>query len=128
MSMVAVPDGWEIRDPDFSAEIAALDTFELQLSGCADGSTRKRLEALIGWLHGRLDADGAHAVVVDMTQLEFMSAASFNALVGWLAILSDLPPERRYRIRFRANPHILWQRRSLRALSCFATDVVAIET
>ena len=126
--MAAVADSWEIRDPDFSAEISALEPIELQLSGSADVSTRTRLEALIRWLHGRLDAAGARDVVVDMRQLEFMSAAAFNALVGWLAILGDLPTERRYRIRFRANPHILWQRRSLRALSCFATDVVAIET
>ena len=63
-----------------------------------------------------------------MRQLEFMSAAAFNALVGWLALLSDLPPEHRYRIRFRSNPNIRWQRRSLCALSCFATDVVAIES
>lgn len=128
MSTAAVATDWEIQDPDFSAEIAALDSVELQLSGSADISTRPRLEALIGKLHGRLDAEHARDVVVDMRQLEFMSAASFNALVGWLAILSELPPERRYRIRFRANPHILWQRRSLRALSCFATDVVSIET
>jgi len=57
-----------------------------------------------------------------------MSAASFTALVGWLSLVHELPPERRYRIRFKANPLIRWQRRSLGALSCFATDVVAIET
>jgi hypothetical protein len=56
-----------------------------------------------------------------------MSAASFNALVGWLSLVHDLPPERRYRIRFQSNPLIRWQRRSLGALSCFATDVVAID-
>jgi hypothetical protein len=117
----------EIRDPDFSAEVAPTEPIELQLSGSADVSTRTRLEALIGWLHGQLEAAHAPAVVVDMRQLEFMSAAAFNALVGWLALLSDLPPEHRYRIRFRSNPNIRWQRRSLSALSCFATDVVAIE-
>jgi hypothetical protein len=56
-----------------------------------------------------------------------MSAASFNAFVGWLSLVHDLPPERRYRIQFQSNPLIRWQRRSLGALSCFATDVVAID-
>src|SRR5262249_62422478 len=99
----------------------------LRLSGSADMSTRRPLEALIERLHGRLEAAGANAIRVDLRQLEFMSAASFNAFVGWLSLIHDLPPERRYRIRFQSNPLIRWQRRSLGALSCFATDVVAID-
>jgi len=120
-------EGWEIRDPDFVAEVAGTDSLELRLSGSADMSTRGPLEALIGRLHGRLEAEGASAIRVDLRELEFMSAASFNALVLWLSLVHELPPERRYRIRFQSNPHIRWQRRSLGALSCFATDVVAIE-
>ena len=119
---------WEIREPDFVAEVAGTEELILRLSGSADMSTRRPLEALIERLHGRIEAAGASAIRVDLRQLEFMSAASFNALVGWLALIHDLPPERRYRIRFHSNPHIRWQRRSLGALSCFATDIVAIET
>ena len=119
---------WEIRELDFFAEVAETEGITLRLSGSADMSTRQPLEDLIERLHGRLEAGGASAIHVDLRQLEFMSAASFNALVGWLSLIQDLPPERRYRIRFHSNPHIRWQRRSLGALACFATDVVAIET
>jgi hypothetical protein len=126
--MTTAHDEWEIRDPDFVAEVAETDSLELRLSGSADMSTRRPLEALIERLHGRLEAAGASAIRVDLRQLEFMSAASFNALVGWLSLVHDLPPERRYRILFQSNPLIRWQRRSLGALSCFATDVVAIDT
>jgi hypothetical protein len=125
--MSTAREAWEIRDPDFVAEVAGTDALELRLSGSADMSTRAPLEALIGRLHGRLEAAGASTIRVDLRQLEFMSAASFNALVGWLSLIHELPPERRYRIRFQSNPHIRWQRRSLSALSCFATDVVAID-
>jgi hypothetical protein len=126
--MSAAFAGWEIRDPDFVAEIEQTESIELRLSGSADISTRERLEALIQRLHGQLEADGASAVRVDLRQLEFMSAASFTALVSWLSLVHELPPERRYRIRFQSNPLIRWQRRSLGTLSCFATDVVAIDT
>jgi hypothetical protein len=126
--MSAAYAAWEIRDPDFVAEVAQTNPIELRLSGSADISTKGPLEALIQQLHGQIEAQGVSAIRVDLRQLEFMSAASFTALVGWLSLVHDLPPERRYRIRFQSNPLIRWQRRSLGALSCFATDVVAIET
>ncbi len=132
-AMTTAAEDWEIREPDFVAEIAEAEPagrasgIVLRLSGSADMSTRRPLEALIERLHGRLEAAGANAIRVDLRQLEFMSASSFNAFVGWLSLVHDLPPERRYRIRFQSNPLLHWQRRSLGALSCFATDVVAIE-
>jgi hypothetical protein len=43
-------------------------------------------------------------------------------------MINDLPPEQRYQLRFAPNPAIPWQRRSLRTLSCFATDLVVVET
>jgi len=36
-------------------------------------------------------------------------------------------PSGQYRIRFLSNPSILWQRRSLHALSCFAAELITIE-
>ena len=131
--MTAAQQDWEIRDPDFTAEVAGAPAgrgageLVLRLSGSADISTRQPLEALIERLHGRLQAAGASKIRVDLRQLEFMSAASFTALVGWLSLVHELPPERRYQIQFQSNPSIRWQRRSLGALSCFAIDVVAIE-
>ena len=139
--MSTAREDWAIREPDFVAEVAyaALDLaappgsgtapaeLVLRLSGSADMSTRRPLEALIGRLHGRLETGQFSSIRVDLRQLEFMSAASFNALVGWLSLIHDMPVEKRYRILFCSNPHIRWQRRSLGALQCFATDVVSIE-
>jgi hypothetical protein len=127
--MTKAQEDWDIREPDFTAELGGSEREEivLRLSGSADISTRRPLEALIERIHGRLEAASVSKIRVDLTQLEFMSAASFNAFVGWLSLVHDLPPERRYRIQFQSNPLIRWQRRSLGALSCFATDVVAID-
>ena len=41
---------------------------------------------------------------------------------------ADLEATQQYRIHLLSNPNLLWQRRSLAALSCFAVDLVAIET
>ena len=117
-----------IQQANFAAEVSLGEPAELRLAGSADAGATSDLLALVTQLHEAVAAAGTTEVVVDLRMLEFMSAASFNALVSWLGLVNDLPPEKRYRIRFRSAATILWQRRSLRTLSCFATDVVAIES
>jgi hypothetical protein len=117
-----------IQQPDFAAEVSLGDLAELKLTGSADAGSTAELVRLVGELHAALVAGARREVVVDLRALEFMSAGSFNALVTWLGHVNDLAPEQRYRMRFQSSSNILWQRRSLRTLSCFATDIVAIET
>jgi hypothetical protein len=59
--------------------------------------------------------------------LEFMNSACMKLFVNWVSDILDAPEEKRYRLRFRSNPEIRWQKRSLTALQCFTTDVVAVE-
>jgi hypothetical protein len=116
-----------ISEPGFAAEVRSDDPTTLALRGTADNAASGTLGALIGRLHDQLVAHAAREVVVDMVQLEFMNASAFNALVSWLGLVQELPPERRYQLRFRSSDKILWQKRSLRTLSCFATDLIEIE-
>ncbi len=46
----------------------------------------------------------------------------------WVVNLQSNDESSRCRIVFRSDTETLWQRRSLRALSCFAVDLVTIET
>jgi hypothetical protein len=39
----------------------------------------------------------------------------------------ELPPTQRYKIRFRSNPNLRWQKKSLQALRSYAPDIVVIE-
>ncbi len=117
-----------IQEPDFVATVSHGSPAELRLSGIADGSATTSLIDLIGRLHDALVADGAREIVVEIRELELMSATAFNALVGWLTKVNELTADRRYQLRFRANPEIPWQQRSLQTLSCFATDLVVIES
>lgn len=116
-----------IREPDFRAEVKAGEPAELYLTGNADATVSASFGALLTRLHAELEQARAAEVVVDMRALEFMSASAFNALVAWLGRVQELPLERRYRLRFRHNEQIFWQRRGLRTLACFAVDLVAIE-
>lgn len=116
-----------IREPGFAAEVRFEQPVMLELRGNADLASSRTLNTLIEQLHTALVANSSREVVVDMVGLEFMNASSFNVFVAWLALVQELPPERRYHMKFRSSDRILWQRRSLRTLSCFATDLVEIE-
>lgn len=117
-------------DPDFKAELqldAANTPAGVRLAGSADSRTVGPLQRLIEDIHAKiLSAKGA-LLAVDIRELEFMSATCFNVLVWWVGLIHDLAPEQRYQLRFATNAAIPWQRRSLRTLSCFATDLVVVE-
>jgi hypothetical protein len=125
----ALGDVPSIEEPDFAAVISRpqVGPVELRLAGIADSRAAAALEELVARLHGVMVAEGERAVVVDLRALEFMSALAFNALVGWLGKVNELAAEQRYQIRFRSHPELPWQRRSLKTLACFATDLVTIE-
>jgi hypothetical protein len=117
-----------IDDPYFTADVAYGENAELRLVGTADTTATQPLGDLIATLHTELRDRKVAEVVVDVRGLEIMGAACFTELVAWLSRLQELAPDDRYRIRFRSNPAIGWQRRSLAALSCFDTDIVTIES
>ena len=112
-----------IRELDFEA---AFDdaTRALALSGNADSSVAKQLQALVDAIHER---SGPKPVAVDLRSVEFMAASCFNTFVVWVGLINERPFDRRYELRFAINPNVAWQRRSLATLTCFATDIVKVE-
>jgi hypothetical protein len=123
--MAAAPVG----DPDFTAELQldAANALGVRLAGNADSSSVGRLQSLIEEIHSKVLAAKGARLAVDIRELELMSATCFNVLVWWVGLIHDLAPEQRYQLTFATNAAIPWQRRSLRTLSCFATDLVVVE-
>lgn len=112
-----------------SAEASADDgTVRVRLAGTADLEAKADLEVFVKKLHTEAVRLATRKVVVDFRELEFMNSSCFKIFVSWLAQVRDLEPAQQYRIHLLSNPSLLWQRRSLAALSCFAVDLVAIET
>ncbi|HKE18275.1 MAG TPA: hypothetical protein VKB80_25530 [Kofleriaceae bacterium] len=121
-----VPD---IDDPTFAAS-SSFDgrALTVRLTGNADLATHGLLESLLPRVHSEALRVAAPEVVIDFTRLEFMNSSCFRSFVSWLSDVQDLPPERQYRVRLVANATMLWQRRSLHALRCFAHELVSIES
>lgn len=97
-------------------------------AGTADSETRDQLDEFVKQVHTEALRLKVPQVIVDFRELEFMNSSCFKIFVAWLAQLRDLGADSQYRIQIRSNPNLLWQRRSLAALSCFAIDLVTIQT
>ena len=111
-----------------SLEPGVTGALHVKISGTADLEANADLDVFVKGLHAEAGRLAATKVTVDFRQLEFMNSSCFKIFVAWLAQVRDLDPAQQYRIHLLSNPNQLWQRRSLAALSCFAVDLVAIET
>jgi hypothetical protein len=116
-----------------SAELkvtAAVDdgALRLTLSGSADSRVMAEMMALLAGAHEEMLRRKGTLAIVDFRPLEFMNSSCFKAFVTWISRVQELEPGQQYRIHFVSDPGKHWQHRSLAALSCFATDLIRIET
>ena len=95
-------------------------------TGVAELNVVDPLASLLRALHERAGVLAVDEVVVDFSNLEFMSASCLRSFISWINQLQELPSHKQYRIRFVANPDQPWQRRSVNALKCFATELISI--
>ena len=112
----------------FKAQLnAAGPACQLVLAGSAEASDVEALERALAEFHAVAQEHGARDVEIDFRALEFITSACLKPLVAWLSRARDLPAGKEYRIHFLSNFKHLWQKRSLQALSCFASDLVVID-
>jgi len=117
-----------IQSAELKAVVEAIDRGLLvRLVGTADLRVTDTVEQLLTSVHQQATAGQVSEVRVDLRDLEFMNSSCFKSFVTWISQVQELPESGQYRIRFMSNPKILWQRRSLNALSCFAAHLVTIE-
>jgi hypothetical protein len=57
-----------------------------------------------------------------------VNSSCFKAFVVWLEHIQELEAGQQYHLRFYSDDTKAWQRRSLQALSCFAVELVHIES
>lgn len=99
----------------------------LRLRGNADMHAIEPVESYLASLHAEAQRLKASGVLVDLHDLEFMNSSCFKSFVNWINRIRALETESRYRIQFRSNANVYWQRRSLQALRAFAAELVSIE-
>ena len=107
---------------------SAESVITVRFNGTADLEAKPALDRYVEALHGEAARLQVSKVVIDFRELEFMNSSAFKVFVTWLAQVQALSEDQQYRIHFVSNTSMHWQRRSLAALSCFAVNLVTIET
>ncbi len=97
------------------------------LSGECDLAALDPLDALLRALHDELVERHAQEMSLDLRAVDFMNSSCLTKVIQWITRMRVLPPESQYRIRFKANPRAPWQKRSLEAVRCLATERITIE-
>ena len=118
----------DLRNNDLRAT-ATLDGDVLHLAflGTADASSEAALAGLLTRIQAGLQHEVVREAQVDLRALEFMNSSCFKAFITWIIAVDHAPPPRRHLIRFLCNPALHWQRRSLKAMVHFGTDIVLVE-
>lgn len=118
----------KLNNPVMTAEPQLADTtINVRFGGTADVEAKVDLDAFIKKLHDESQRLAVTTVRLDFRELSFMNSSCFKIFVAWLAQIRDSETSKQYRIQMVSNPNMLWQRRSLAALSCFASNLVTIE-
>ncbi len=104
------------------------DVIDARFSGVAELDGGGQLPLLLKRLHAEALQRKVRQVTVDFSRLEFMNSSCFKGFVTWINEIQELPPETQYRMCIRSNPDFHWQRRSVHALKCFATDLITVES
>ncbi len=103
------------------------ETIAIKMRGNADMAAHDQLKRFLDDVHASAMASRIKQVGFDVQELYFMNSTCLSLLMRLInaVIESSSPPP--YSLRFKSNPNLRWQARSLRALSSYALNVVFVE-
>jgi hypothetical protein len=124
--MIDIPN---IDANDLRAAPAYVDgQLSVVFAGSADSRSQLAIEQLLGKVHAEAMRLKLPEVAVDFRDCDFVNSSCFKAFVVWLEQIQELEAAEQYKLRFFSDDTKAWQRRSLQALSCFAIELVHIES
>ncbi|MBX3229270.1 MAG: hypothetical protein KIT84_18385 [Labilithrix sp.] len=97
-------------------------------AGSADSRSQDAIQELLRRVHAEAMRLQLPEVAIDFRDCDFVNSSCFKAFVVWLEQIQELDENQQYRLRFFSDDTKAWQRRSLQALSCFAIELVHIES
>ncbi len=89
-------------------------------------SPKTFLGPFLDQVHTAAQAEGLHAVTVDLLGLRFLNSSAVKEIITWLLRRNHLPAGKKYVVEFIFDSSILWQRVSLPTLSQLDPDFVIL--
>jgi len=101
------------------------DRVIVRLKGCLDMETAPELQRFLGMLTRLAQAGPLREVEFNTFDLYLMSSSSISLLATWIKGLKGAKPV--CRIKFKVNPNLSWQRRTLDTVRRVAESIVSVE-
>ncbi len=99
--------------------------------------SERRGETIVIWLRGNADmAVHEHLkgflhpvkeIVFELQELYFMNSSCLSLLLRMINGVMGTQDTHKCTVRFRSNPNLRWQKKSLQALHSYAEDIVVVE-
>ncbi|HLK37792.1 MAG TPA: hypothetical protein VKU41_13620 [Polyangiaceae bacterium] len=97
------------------------------MKGNADMAVHERLKTFLDAVDLSVKASQAKEAVFELEDLYFMNSSCLSLLLRFINGILGLRASERYKVRFRSNPNLRWQKKSLAALKAYAQDLVTID-
>ncbi len=102
------------------------DALIVALTGNADMAAHDQLKVFLEDLHRTAAGLGVRETVLELQDLYFMNSSCLSLLLRLVnSVLQS--KQSKYTVRFRLNPNLRWQKRSMDAIRSYAEDIVVIE-
>lgn len=117
-----------IKAESFSAHYEAQgNKIVVWMRGNADMAVHERVKAFLDTLDEAVRAARAKEAVFELAELYFMNSSCLSLLLRFINGVVGLAAADQYQVRFRSNPNLRWQKKSLAALHAYAQDLVVVE-
>jgi len=97
------------------------------MQGNADMAVHERLKAFLDDVDLTVRSTRAKEAVFELEQLYFMNSSCLSLLLRFINTVVGAPSSQQYIIRFKSNPKLRWQQKSLDALRAYAEELVFID-
>jgi hypothetical protein len=114
-------DGFSARSEDRAGAIV------VWLRGNADMAVHERLKGFLDALGAAAKSARANEVIFELEELYFMNSSCLSLILRFINGALELKAPQQYKARFRSNPNLRWQKKSLEAIHTYAKDLVIIE-
>src|SRR5580693_5051154 len=107
----------DIKEPTFTTESHRdADTIVVTMSGNADTVVADRLKIFLDELHSSAGVYGIKEAVFVLQELYFMNSSCLSLFLRLINVMLESRAQHKYVLRFRSNPKLRWQKKSLQAI------------